>query len=431
MKSYAFYKWRTWLILAVSFIFSLFHRSALGVLSNEVAQDLSLNASHLAHLTSVTFYTYALMQIPAGLLLDYFGYKGISCIGITLTGLGSVLFSLAHHLSIAYLGRFLIGLGTSVIFISILKAQHIWFEEKAFTKASGLLSFIGNLGGVIATFPLALCAKSIGWRFTLGIMGILCVMLGAIIFFFVKNSPAAYHFTPQGKITTSNSPALRHSLKNVFLNPATWRNFFVLFTLVGSTTALTGLWGINYLTKVYQISTTKASFFISFIIYGLVVGSLFVNKIIKHLQNQLMLYPRIACCLISLCWFYFLIIAKGKPTLPLLAVLFFIMGFLAMSHIVGFTDIILTTSPAFSGLASSVVNAGEFLGSSVISLFIGGFLDFFWQGATEAGVRVYPTSHYIYAFYGFFFLSLIGIGVTFIGEKNMKFPQLVLKRKSL
>ena len=45
------------------------------------------------------------------------------------------------------MGRLLVGLGTSVIFISVLKAQSIWFNKREFTKASGLLSFIGNMGG--------------------------------------------------------------------------------------------------------------------------------------------------------------------------------------------------------------------------------------------------------------------------------------------
>ena len=115
MRSYEFYKWRIWIILAFSFVLSLFHRGAMGVISPYLSYDLNATASEISQIASVTFYTYALMQIPAGLLLDYYGYRKVSGIGIFITGIGSILLGLTPYLSLAFLGRLLIGLGTSVI----------------------------------------------------------------------------------------------------------------------------------------------------------------------------------------------------------------------------------------------------------------------------------------------------------------------------
>ena len=132
MRSYEFYKWRIWIILAFSFVLSLFHRGAMGVISPYLSYDLNATASEISQIASVTFYTYALMQIPAGLLLDYYGYRKVSGIGIFITGIGSILLGLTPYLSLAFLGRLLIGLGTSVIFISVLKAQSILFSKNDF-----------------------------------------------------------------------------------------------------------------------------------------------------------------------------------------------------------------------------------------------------------------------------------------------------------
>lgn len=420
MKSYSFYKWRIWSILACSFIMSLFHRSAVGVISNELQSSLNLNAIQLGNIASITFYTYALMQIPTGLLLDFFGYRKISYVGIFTTGLGSIIFGLASHLYIAYLGRFLVGLGTSVIFVATLQAQRIWFAEDDFTKASGMLAFIGNFGGIIATFPLAYLVHFIGWRASMLFMGVICLVISIVIFFYVKSSPKAYGYLPQGIYTTSKKVPLWKGIKHVVTLPATWKNFFILFTLVGCTTALTGVWGMNYLVNVYDLSSTKASFYIAFIVYGLVVGSLFVEKISRHFKDNLCLYPRIACSLISLCWIYILFIEGGKPPLIMLSLMFFIMGFLAMSHIVAFTDISLYCNAESNGLASSLVNSGEFIGSAFISLLIGFLLDLSFKNTLINGKHAYEATVYKQSFCVFLIISLLGIAASFIGERHLR-----------
>lgn len=416
--NYNFYKWRVWSILAISFVMSLFHRGAIGVISGDLSRDLGLTATELGNVASITFYTYAFMQIPAGLLLDYLGYKRISYYGALVTGIGSILLGIATNVTIAYGGRLLVGLGTSVIFISVLKAQTIWFKKDDFTKASGKLSFIGNLGGVIATFPLAILVSFMGWRLAVILMGSICVLIAIIIKFYIKNSPREYGFEPQGIELKSIKINVFKSIREVLKLKATWRNFFVLFTLVGCTTTITGLWGINYLTAVYGVSTTKASFYVAFIVYGLVCGSLFVDKATMIFKKNIIIYPRIAAILNSVFWIYILFIRKGMPTLFELSIIFFFVGFFAMAHIVAFTDINNYCNIENSGLASSIVNSGEFIGSSIISLIIGFILDLGWNGNIIDGIRVYSKSQYIGSFYIFIIISLIGVAVTFIGKEK-------------
>ena len=117
-------------------------------------------------------------------------------------------------------------------------------------------------------------------------------------------------------------------------------------------------------------------------------------------------------------WAYILFVADGKPNLLVLITLFFLMGFLAMSHILAFTDMTHWISIENSGLASSIVNAGEFLGSSVLSLIIGFMLDKQWQGSLVDGVRYYEPSSYRIAFMIFFITALIGILTSFIGVRK-------------
>lgn len=418
MKSYSFYKWRIWSLLTFSFVLSLFHRGAMGVISPFLATDLNATATQISNIASVTFYSYALMQIPAGLLLDRYGYQIISALGILITGIGSILLGLTPYLTLAFWGRLFVGLGTSVIFISVLKAQSIWFSPKEFTKASGLLSFIGNMGGMLATFPLALLVGWIGWRFSMIGMGLVCLMISTLIFIYVKNSPEEYGYQAEGYKLEPVKIQLLSSLKEVLTNSAVWRNFFALFTLVGCTTAFSGVWGINYLTTMYSLTETQASFYISFILIGLIIGSLCINKIVSLFHHQISKCQGAASLVMTGCWIYFLLIAKGKPPLFLLPFIFFVMGFLASAHILSFTDVAHHCDTQNGGLASSLVNSGEFIASSLITLMIGFTLDLTFTGTVVDQVRHYSPAQYQQCFLIFLIISCLGVITSQMGQKR-------------
>ncbi|WP_286908720.1 MFS transporter [Clostridium sp. UBA1652] len=419
-KTYNFYKWRIWTILSLSFVMSLFHRSALGVVSEELSKTLNLSAAQIGNIASVTFYSYAIMQIPAGILLDVFGYKKISYLGVITTGVGSMLLGAASNVWIAYGARLLVGVGTSVIFISVLKAQAIWFSKDEFSKASSKLSFIGNMGGVIATFPLAAMVIFMGWRNSFYVMGVACFIVGFLVYKYVISSPKEVGFAPLGVDQNGEKFNLFKALKEVVTNKATWRNFFILFSLVGCTTTLTGLWGVSYFTYVYGLTKTSAAFYTSFIIYGLVIGSLVVGQVDRFLKDSIKWYPRIGLIINTLIWIYILIIEGGKPPLVVYPVILLVMGTLAMAHILSFTDIKDKVNKSYGGIGTSIVNSGEFVGSSVMSILIGYFLDLKWNGETIDGIKSYSLSEYRFAFLIFLIVSVIGILMSFMKDNKVK-----------
>ncbi|MEQ8197687.1 MAG: MFS transporter [Clostridiaceae bacterium] len=418
-RSYNFYKWRIWTILSLTFVMSLFHRGAIGVVSEEITRTLNLSAVQLGNLVSITFYSYALMQIPAGILLDKFGCKKTSIAGMITTGTGSIFIGAAVNLWMAYGGRLLIGMGTSVIFISVLKSQSIWFSKKEFSGASSKISFIGNLGGAGATFPLAFMVLNVGWRSSLYIMGAFCFFAAFMVRRYVNDSPEELGYNALGINIGKEKMEFKKAMKHVISNRATWRNFFILFSTVGCTTAFTGLWGVSYFTSVYGLPKTTAAFYVSFVFYGLIVGSLLAGYADKFLKNSIMVYPRIGLIINSAIWVYILLVKRGKPGLALYPFLLFAMGTFVMSHILCFTDIKDKTDGRCGGIATSFVNSGEFAGSSVISILVGVILDLLWKGNFIDGIKFYGIDEYKKAFLLFLAVSFIGIAASFIKDRKV------------
>lgn len=422
MHSFSHYKWKTWLLMAMAFVFSLFHRGALSVISPTLVDELHLSATAMSNIVSITYYTYALLQIPAGIALDSFGYRKVSSVGIAVAGFGSILIGAAQSMNMLLIARFLVGVGTSALFISALKAQRIWFSHQEFIKVSGYLSFLGCIGAIGSTFPLGMLTNLLGWRYTMFLIGAICIILGILIMTQLKDTPDQLGFPYVRPAQRSVKLPFLSILKHCLTHMATVRNFIILFTTVGATTALTGLWGIPYLMHQYRMGETHAAFYIAFVMYGLLSGSLLIHPIAIKFERNLMKLVRYALMAHFILWYVFLFVFHGKPPLFLLALFLFLLGFFATAHLLSFVDINEQLTTDDSGMASSIVNAGEFVGSTLLSIGIGWILDLTFFGVTISGVRMYETSQFLLAFRLFALTSLIGILATFIGSKPKNKP---------
>ncbi len=95
--------------VSVLFIFSMFYRLSNAVIAPDLVRTFHLNAESLGVLGGAFFYSFALMQIPMGVLLDRIGPRYVMTI-FGLTGaLGAFVFSAADTFLLAILGRILLG----------------------------------------------------------------------------------------------------------------------------------------------------------------------------------------------------------------------------------------------------------------------------------------------------------------------------------
>ncbi len=361
-------RWLSWGILVFGFVVVFFHRLSIGSVADQLTLDLKLDSIQIANLASMTFYGYALMQLPVGIMVDTIGVRKICTMGMLVTALGSILFGIAGHIYIAYFARFLVGVGTSVIIVSVMKIQSTLFPSNMYSTLSGLTSLFGNFGAFFATIPLSFIAINFGWRGTFIILGVISFALAISIHFFVveRNS----HISSVSK-TQNNKINVKEAIKFVLSNKSIYPDFFIMVFFVGSLTAVLGLWGNGYMKTVYQISNEKAAFYLSFITYGFIIGAPIVGKLSDLLGGAIKKILLFASAGYVLLWSYVLIIQKGKPPVAQWSVIYFLMGILIICHILVFSNVKEVNPLKYTGIATSLVNIGEFVGSGIISLLMG------------------------------------------------------------
>ena len=356
-----------------------FHRLAAGVVRGDLVRDFGLSASSFGSLAAMYFYAYMIMQVPVGMMADTLGARATVTAGMTLSGAGSVLFGLAPNPSLLFVGRFLVGIGVSTVFVSILKIQSQWFREREFATMSGITTVVGNLGGVLAQAPLALAVAAFSWRTTFAGIGAFSVLLAGMCWVFIRNRPQDRGWPPineaqAGIHSKPGAAELLEGLGTIVRQWRVWPNFVLSGVGSGLYLAFSGAWGTSFLKAVYGMEPAEASGIVAFSVYGTMAGSLAAGWFSDRIGlRRLPLVSLAAASCLS--WALLVTWNGGKPPEGALPLLFFVMGFAGTSYTLAWSIAKETNLPRFTGLAISVVNTGGFLGTALITTAMGVILD--------------------------------------------------------
>lgn len=371
-------RWVIWGVMAAAFMVVFFHRLAAGVVRADLVRDFGLSATSFGSLAALYFYAYMAMQVPVGMLTDTLGARATVTAGMLIAGAGSALFGLAPTPGLLFLGRFLVGIGVSTVFVSILKIQSQWFREREFATMSGITSLVGNLGGVLAQAPLALAVAAFSWRITFVGIGIFSILLALLCWIFIRNRPQDRGWPAlneaQAGITPPKPRELLSGLSGVVRQWRVWPNFVLSGCSSGLYLAFSGAWGTSFLKDVYGMERMAASGIVAYSVYGGMTGGLMAGWISDRIglrRPPLLLLSTAFCA----CWAALVFWGGGKPPEAILRPLFFLLGMTAPSYSLAWSIAKETNLPRFTGLAISVVNTGGFLGTALITTAMGVILD--------------------------------------------------------
>ncbi|MEP7206028.1 MAG: MFS transporter [Casimicrobiaceae bacterium] len=357
-----------------SYVLSFFHRTAPAAIAGELTHAFAISGTILGTLAATYFYVYTLLQIPVGVLADTLGPRRIVTLGAVVASLGSFTFALAPTWEIAAIGRTLVGVGVAVAFIAILKINAVWYPAGRFATQNGITMLAGNLGAVIAGAPLAWLVTLTSWRMVFAGLGVLSLALAGLTWWKVRDRPEALGFAPVHHGARQDAPALdwRRALRDVLGNPRTWPGFLVNVGVAGTYLAFAGLWAVPYLQDVHGMSRVLAAEHGSMLLLGVAIGALVVGVISDLLANRrdvMRAYTALYAC----SWLPWLLHVQW-PTAATLA-WFFLMGLVIPGFVLTWTVAKEVNAPEHSGIATSVVNVGIFLGAGILQPAIGWVLD--------------------------------------------------------
>jgi predicted MFS family arabinose efflux permease len=226
-------------VLGIGYILSQFFRAFLAVLTPALRSDIGAGPEDLAFASGLWFFAFAAMQLPVGWALDTVGPRRTAAALLLVGGGGgAAVFALATVPLHIHIAMALIGIGCAPV---LMASYYIFAREyppARFVVLASVMVGIGTFGNLVASYPMAIAAETIGWRASLwGLCAI--TSLTAIGIWAVVRDPA----TPEGEA--------RGSLLAVFKIKALWFIFPIMAVSYAQVGALRGLWIGPYFEDVF------------------------------------------------------------------------------------------------------------------------------------------------------------------------------------
>ncbi len=400
-KAHCSYKpWLIWSLGCLFYFYECLLQVSPSVMSVELMRDFSVTSHTLGILSGIYFYSYAGMQLPCGVMTDYFGPRRLLTIATTICAISTIAFGLTDNFFMACIARLMIGFGSAFAVVGTLKLASNWFPAQRFAFLTGMMVTIGMLGAIFGEAPLAMLIDSFGWRQTMIIMGSLGLMIALSMFVFIQDHGTPVYNDTSGEVVEEGT--LGQRIMMLLRNKQLWLVALFGGLMYTATPVLCGLWGVPFIMLTMQVSKPIAANYISLILIGWAVSGpfwgIYSNKIGLRKRP---LYIGCMGALISSAWFIF-----GAIHHPwLMQFLLFLFGVFSAGFLPAFALAKELTNQTYVATALSFMNMMNMVGIALVQPAIGFILDGLWSGCLHHHVRVYSIANYQMA------LAILPIGM--------------------
>jgi NNP family nitrate/nitrite transporter-like MFS transporter len=187
----------TWFAFFISFFVWFNHAPLLIV----IQQSLGLTDQQIKTLLILNVALTIPARIIVGMLVDKFGPKRTYATLLSLGSLPCFLFAFADTFEQLALARFLLGF-VGAGFVIGIRMMGEWFPAKQVGIAEGIYGGWGNFGSAAAAMSLPTIALLFGgpdgWRYAVGLTGVIALIYAVIYFFSVSDTPkGSTYFKPK------------------------------------------------------------------------------------------------------------------------------------------------------------------------------------------------------------------------------------------
>src|SRR6516162_9391783 len=191
------YRWIVLAVAVIAFMQTHLHRMAFTPLIPRFVVDLGLTYAAAGAIQTSYFWTYAIAQIPVGIVADRWGIRRVMIVSTTLMALGALAFAASTGFPETVLARMLVGLGAAAIWVPAMRLIRDWFAPGELARAIGLLSGGGAIGGTVALLVIPALASRWDWRIAYGSTALPAVLTIALIALCATRGPSETA-APQG-----------------------------------------------------------------------------------------------------------------------------------------------------------------------------------------------------------------------------------------
>ncbi|EJL82609.1 MFS transporter [Pantoea sp. GM01] len=185
MRRYPRIRWLMIVFCFFAIAINYIDRINLAIAAPHIKADLGLDDTSMGLILGAFFWTYALMQIPAGRLLDRLGARAGLAIAVGWWSLFTVFTSFGKGFTSLFAARLALGLGEAGGNPGCVKVVYSWFPKKQRATASGIFDAGPRAGSALALPLVAWLISVWNWETSFivtGALGLIWVVIWLVFY---------------------------------------------------------------------------------------------------------------------------------------------------------------------------------------------------------------------------------------------------------
>ena len=181
-------RWRIALLLGLGVLVNYFDRVNLSVSHNDLYATFGISDITFGYLLAAYNWSYALCQLPIGVLLDRFGVRIVGRISTLVWSMASFAAALTPSIGGFFAARLLLGVGEAPTFPANAKAIGYWFPPKERSLATSVFDSAAKFASAIGVPLIGILLLHVGWRLSFAATGVIS-FLYFLLFYWIYRDP--------------------------------------------------------------------------------------------------------------------------------------------------------------------------------------------------------------------------------------------------
>jgi ACS family D-galactonate transporter-like MFS transporter len=262
-------RWGIGALLGIGVLINYIDRIGLSVAAPQIKDMFQLTPVELGLLFSAFAWSYSLLQIPVGMVIDRFGPTRVGRWGAFLWGLASVITAFSSGFAGIFFARILLGVAEAPAFPVSSKATGYWFPRHERGLATAIFDAAAKFSNVIGVPLVAVTIVAFGWRWGFALTAALSFSY-FFAFYFVYRDPSAdeklskaelNYIQQNGGAPEGKSEAGAMNMLGYLLTKSKVWGLTIGFAAYGYTFYLFLTWLPGYLVQTMHMSILKSAGF--------------------------------------------------------------------------------------------------------------------------------------------------------------------------
>ena len=292
-------RWGIGALLGAGVLINYIDRIGLSVAAPQIKDLFALTPVELGLLFSAFAWSYSLLQIPVGMVMDRFGPTRVGRWGAFLWGVAAVITAFSSGFAGIFAARVLLGIAEAPAFPVSAKATGYWFPRRERGLATAMFDAAAKFSNVIGVPLVAVTVVAFGWRWGFGLTAFLSFSYFIAFYLFYRDpsadpklSKVEYQYIKDGGGAPEGpSDAGAVSMLGYLLTKSKVWGLTIGFAAYGYTFYLFLTWLPGYLVQTMHMSILKSAGYAAIpwafaTLTDLFVGGWLIDHLISKGRNE-------------------------------------------------------------------------------------------------------------------------------------------------